>query len=885
MAKVRVVIDGKTIEAEEGKTILQVARENGIYIPTLCYHENLNPIASCRLCIVEVEGYEKPITSCNTPVEDGMVIHTNTAKLNNLRREYLKLILSYHPLDCPICDRAGNCELQDLVFRYGVETSPYKIEKLERPTGGAVPIIEGWINYWPDRCVLCKRCVSACSEIVCNGAIEVIDTGFSAYIGFRDEELCRKCGECMVYCPVGALTDAVAKKRVRPWHLDKVLTTCPFCGVGCQMELHVFEDEVLRVGSRFDVPPNNGNLCVKGRFGYEFIKSPDRLKKPLIRKDGDLVEVSWDEALDYVSKRLKEIIDQYGPNAVGFLASAKCTNEENYVFQKFARAVLGTNNIDHCERLCTVSALSMVFGYGAMMGSFEDIGKADVILLVGANTAENHPVLGNKIKRAVKMGKSRLIVVDPRDGDLSRFASYTLKPKPGTDVAWINGMIKVILDEDLWDKEFVKEVDGFDELRKVVSQYTPEKVEEITGIPKDKLTEASRLFGKAKNAIILYGSGITQHASGTDCVLALCNLAIVTGNIGKEGTGINPLPGQNNVQGACDMGCIPNFLPGYQGFDDYTIDKFEKAWGVSIPKDVGLAATEMFHSGSIKALYVVGENPALTEPGITETRKFLENLELLVVQDIFLTETAKLAHVVLPAACFAEKDGTFTNMERRIQRVRKAVNPPGEAMEDWKIICEIAKRMGYNMDYSSPSEIMDEINKLVEIYGGVTYQRLENGGIQWPCPTEDHPGTPYLYKDGFLKKPSFYPVDYKEPPEITNKDYPFILTTGRVLYHFHTSTMTGRTKIKDLFYSENLLEMNDEDAKELGIKDGDEVKLISKNGEVKVKVSTTSRISRGVVFLPFHFMEGSCNWLMGRYLDPVSKIPELKVCPVRIEKF
>ena len=877
--KVKVVIDGKTIETEKGKTILQVARENSIYIPTLCYHENLKPIVSCRLCIVEIEGYEKPVTSCNTLVEDGMVIHTNTAKLRELRKEYLRFILSYHPLDCPICDRGGACDLQDLVFRLGVESTPYKISSQKRPSGGAKPLIPGWINYWPDRCVMCKRCVTACAEIICNFAIDVIDTGFDAHIDFVDEEKCRRCGECMIYCPIGALTDAVSEIRVRPWNLDKVLTTCPYCGVGCQMELHVFEDKVVRVGSRFDLPPNNGNLCVKGRFGYEFIGSSDRLKKPLLRKDGELVEVSWDEALDYVAKRFKEIIDKEGPEAVAFLASGKCTNEDNYVFQKFARAVLGTDNIDHCERLCGAHAVSHLTGYTAMTNSMDCVFDADVILLVGTNSAENHPVFGNKIKRAVKRGKSQLIVVDPRRGDLVEFASYFLQPLPGTDVAWINGFMRLIIEEELFDKGFVGKVKNFDALKEAVSSFTPEKVQEITGVPKEVLEGAARLFGKAQNAMVVIGSGVTQHVHGNHVVSALCDLVLLTGNVGRPGTGINPLSGQNNVQGACDMGALPGMLPGYQSLSDKEArDKFEKAWGVKLPESEGLAATEIMGSGKIKALYIVGENPLLTEPNVEETRRFLKSLDLLIVQDIFLTETAKLAHVVLPAACFAEKDGTFTNTERRVQRIRKAVSPPGEAVEDWRIVCEIAKRMGYEMNYASSEDIMMEISRLVPIYGGIDYARLEEGGLQWPCPTKDHSGTPVLSPREDL---SFRAVSY-EGPEVS-KEFPFVLTTGRSLYHFHTDSMVGRTKVTR-FYSEPLLEINTEDAKSLGINDWDKVRVISKVGEVKVRAFVTDRIRRGVVFLPFHFAENSCNVLFEKKLDPETKVPELKYCPVKIEK-
>ncbi len=884
--KVKVTIDGKELEVEKGKTILEAARENGIYIPTLCYHENLKPNVSCRLCIVEIEGYDKPVTSCNTPVEDGMVIHTNTEKVNQLRKEYLRLILSYHPLDCPICDRGGSCELQDLVFRYGVETSPYKVEPKKRPSGGSVPLIEGWIVYWPDRCVLCKRCVSACSEVTCNSALEVKGAGFETFIGFANEEFCRRCGECMVYCPVGALTDVVRETKVRPWETKKVVTTCPYCGAGCQLELQVFDNAIVGVGSRFDLPPNYGNLCIKGRFGLDFVGSEERLKKPLIRRDGKLQEASWDEALSFVAERLSEILRKKGPDAIGFVASSKCTNEDNYVFQKFVRCVLKSNNIDQCERLCTVPVLSDVFGYSAMTNSVSCIDEADVVMVVGSNTAENHPVIANRIKRAIRRGKASLIVVDPRKTDLVRYASIHLSPRPGTDAFLIYGMINVILSEELYNKDFVSErTEGLSELKESVASFTPEYVESITGVSKELIEKAARFYAKAGNAAIFYSSGITQYVGGSAAVYGLCDLALLTGNVGKEGAGVNPLMGQCNVQGACDMGALPDFLPGYLRVDDPSArEKFKGLWGVDVPPDPGFSLTEMLRSDSISALYIVGENPVSSEPDIGAVKSFLSNLDFLVVQDIFLTETAELAHVVLPSKSFAEKEGTFTNTERLIQRVRAAVSPPGEAKDDWWIVCEVAKRMGFPMEYKSASEIMDEIRRVNSLYGGISHARLDSGSLRWPCPTDDHPGECVLYRDGFKDgriKLSF--VLPGEPPK-EDPEYPFALITGRVLYQFHTATMTGRSKVKELFYPEALLEISPEDAESLGIKDGDAVRVVSKKGEVKVKVSVTDRVMKGMVFLPFHFIEGSCNWLIEGVVDPETGVPQLKFCSVKVER-
>ncbi len=882
--KVRVIIDGKELEVEKGKTILQAARESGIYIPTLCYHERLKPNVSCRICIVEVEGYDKPVTSCNTLVEDGMVIHTNTKKLNDLRKEYLKLILSYHPLDCPICDRGGSCELQDLVFRYGVESSPYEVKPEKRPSGGSVPLIEGWILYWPDRCVLCKRCVSACSEITGNAAIEVKGNGFETYIGFKDESLCRRCGECMVYCPVGALTDVVWERKVRPWEVRRVVTTCPYCGSGCQIELSIFEGSIERVGSKFDLPPNYGNLCIKGRFALDFVESEERLKKPLIKEGSSFREVSWNEALDEAATKLKRILESKGPESVGFIASARCTNEDNYVFQKFVRTVLGSNNIDCCERLCTVPVLFEIFGLGASTNSIDCVDDADLIVVVGSNAAEDHPVIANRIKRAVRMGKGALVVVDPRKTDFSRYASLYVSPKPGTDAFLINGLINLVISKGLVDRDFVENsTEGFDELKEKVSKFTPEFVSSVTGVDRDVLEKFSELYGKSEKAMIFYSSGITQYPGGKATVQALCNLALITGNVGKEGTGINPLMGQCNLQGACDMGAVPDTFPGYFRVEDEDSRKrFESLWGTTLSGKAGMNLTQMLHSKSVSSLYVVGENPVASEPNPEAVSKFLSELDLLIVQDMFLTETAKLAHIVFPSKSFAEKEGTFTSTERMVQRVRKALDPPGEAKDDWWIVCEISKRLGKDLGYTSSGEIFEEIRKAVPFYAGITYSRLEAGGIRWPCFSEDHPGERVLYRS-FKEKVSLRFIEPAEPPE-EDRSYPFHLITGRVLYHFQTGTMTGRSKAARMFYPEALLEINPEDASSLQVSDGDRVKVVSKTGEIEVRAKVTDRVPKGVLFLPFHFFKESPNRLLGEVVDSETGVPYLKHCQVRVEK-
>ncbi|NLI33266.1 MAG: formate dehydrogenase subunit alpha, partial [Deltaproteobacteria bacterium] len=631
----------------------------------------------------------------------------------------------------------------------------------------------------------------------------------------------------------------------------------------------------------------------KGRFGYDWINHPDRLKTPLIREGEGFREASWDEALKLVAERLGNIKAKFGPDALAFFSSARCTNEENYLMNKFARAVIGTNNVDHCARLChasTVAGLAASFGSGAMTNSIDELDNSDVILVTGSNTTEMHPVFGSAIKRAVRSGKTKLIVVDGRKIDLVNHAEMWLRHKPGSDVAWLNGMMHVIINEGLYAKEYVAErTEGFEELKKSVSTYTPEKVEEISGIPKDDLIAAARLYAKAPAASIIYAMGVTQHINGTDGVKSVANLAMLCGNIGIEGGGVNPLRGQNNVQGACDMGALPVVYSGYQAVSSEEMrSKMAEAWGVPVlPDNAGLTIVEIVNAaaeGRIKSLYVMGENPMMSDPDQHHVEEGLKNLDFLVVQDIFLTETARLADVVLPAACFAEKEGTFTSTERRVQLVRKAVEPPGDARPDWEILCDLATRMGYPMNYANAEAIFAEIAAVTPSYAGMDYRRLVNGGLQWPCPTKDHPGTKYLHKDKFIRgKGLFFPIEWIPPAELPDRDYPFLLTTGRVLYHYHTGTMTRRSVGLNERYPECLIEINQEDAERLHIDDGDMVRVISRRGRIQAKATVGNMTDVGVVFIPFHFSEAAANKLTISALDPVAKIPDLKVCAVRVE--
>jgi len=653
--------------------------------------------------------------------------------------------------------------------------------------------------------------------------------------------------------------------------------------------------------SSSDCPVSQGRLCVKGWNCYEYVRSPLRLVRPLMRKKGrgyrkrtdsldDFQEVSWEKALKFIASKFKDIREKEGSVALGLLSSAKCTNEENYLMMKLARAVLQTNNIDHCARLChssTVVGLARAFGSGAMTNSIEEIEKAEVILVTGSNTTEQHPEIGGRIIRRVLKG-AKLILVDPRKIHLAKFATLHLQAGPGTDVAWINGLIHVILKEGLADLDFIdKYTENFSSMRKVIEKYTPQFVEEITGIPAKKLIEAARIYGSARQAMIFYAMGITQHVTGTDNVLSLANLSMVTGHVGRPSTGVNPLRGQNNVQGACDMGALPDSLTGYQKVEDVeSRKKFEQYWDVKLSPVAGFTETEMFVAGNpIQGLYIMGENPLLSEPNIGRVEKFMESLEFLVVQDIFFTETARWADVILPGSSFAEKDGTFTSTERRVRRVRKVVEPVGESQADWKIICQLARELGYPMEYSHPAQIMEEISSLTPIYGGVSYPRLDKiEGLQWPCPEDSHPGTLYLHKGGFKRgKGLFASVEYKPPQEITDEEYPFLLTTGRIYQHWHTGTMSRLTFTLQREVPQAFVEMNPRDGLFLGVRNKQLIKVISRRGEIIAKAFLTEKVKEKTIFIPFHFSEAAANRLTLDSLDPQAKIPEYKVCAVKIE--
>ncbi len=677
--------------------------------------------------------------------------------------------------------------------------------------------------------------------------------------------------------------------------MKRTLTTCPYCGTGCTFYL-LGDDQGRLVGvdPSTSHPASRGSLCVKGWNAHGFVQHPDRLTTPLIRRGGRLEEASWDEALELVAGRLKDLALRHGPDALMFLASAKASNEENYLLMKLARAVFSTNNVDHCARLChssTVTGLAETFGSGAMTNSIACIDEADLILVTGSNTTEQHPLIGARILQAVRRG-AKLIVADNRRIRLAPFADLHLRHRNGSDVALFNGLMHVIIREGLEDRHFINSrTENFAALKEAVADWTPQKAAGITGLAPGQIVDAARLFAAADKAMLVYSMGITQHSHGVDNVRAIANLALLTGNLGRPGTGVNPLRGQNNVQGACDMGALPNLLTGYQKVSDKaTRESFARAWGLPcLPRAPGAMATHAMDqaaAGKMKGFFIMGENPMLSDPDQAHVRQALESLEFLVVQDIFLTQTAELADVVLPAACYAEKEGTFTSTERRVQRVRKAIEPPGKARADWEILCEIATRAGYpGMDYPGPAEIMDEIAALTPIYRGIDYRRIDDLGLQWPCPDESHPGTAILHAERCTRGPGhFSPTGYRPPAELPDDDFPLVLTTGRTYFHWHTGTMTRRTHLLDREERFSFVEIHPEDARRLGVHEREEVLVASRRGEIRARARVTEMVVPGVIFMPFHFAEGAANVLTNNVLDPEAGIPEYKVCAARIRK-
>ncbi|MGG5341273.1 formate dehydrogenase subunit alpha [Enterococcus sp. AZ192] len=889
-------IDGQQVTVPKGTTVLEAAKTLGIDIPTLCHLKELAPDGSCRMCVVEVEGGRKGglNTACTAHCQEGMVVHTGSPRVNDSRRFILDLLLSNHKLECFSCGKNGDCKLQDYCMEYGIDDTIFTEGK--RMPCHQEDTSNPFFTYDPEKCIMCRKCSRVCQLRQGRDVISIAKRGFDtkmtpSYEASFDQSLCESCGNCVSVCPTGALV-AKERKTHRAWETKKIPTTCPHCGTGCQMNLVVKGNKLVGV-EPINGAANKNLLCVKGKFAsYKFVGSGDRLTEPLIKRNGVFEPATWDEALTLVADKFKQIKANDGPDALAGFSCSRSINEDNYVFQKMVRAAFGTNNVDNCARVChsaSVHGLAHTLGSGAMTNPIADITTdVDVILLVGSNPEEAHPVIGAQIRQAMQRG-TKVIVVDPRKIDLVKNSELHLQIQAGTNVAFANGMMHVILKEGLADRKFIEEkTEGFEALEQLVAEYSPEKVAEICHIEADDLIKAARLYAKAEKAPIIYCLGVTEHSTGTEGVMSMSNMAMLVGKIGKPGCGVNPLRGQNNVQGACDMGCMPFDFPGYQKVaNPEVIEKFEKAWNVKLNRNVGMTSTQVLpeaSEGKVKGLYIFGEDPIVTDPDTNHVRHALENLEFLVVQELFMTETAAYADVVLPGISYAEKDGTFTNTERRVQRVRKAVEPRGSARQDFDIFCEVMTRLGYPCHYDSAKEIMEEIAAVTPTFGGITYERLEEtGGLQWPCRTLDDPGTPIMHVGNFTRgKGLFMAIPYKKARELPDEQYPYLMSTGRMLYHYNTRAMTGRTEGINQIAGRSYIEINSVDAGRLGIQEGDKVKVRSRRGTIETYAAVGNRVFPQEVFMTFHFPDGNVNELTNAVFDDIAIIPEYKVCAVDI---
>ena len=896
-----VTVDGHEVSVPRGTMWLDAVLAAGVDLPHLCKPDARGPLGACRTCLIEVDGAPRLAAACHTPVAAGASVRTQSERAARVRRVVLDLTVGMS------ADGRGKGQAAQHAHAHGIETSSFA-PRVRAPFDDS----NAFFTLNMADCILCGRCVDACQRTQHIGAIGINGRGETAHIGSAFDSLwedstCTSCGQCISQCPTGALfpkagLPATASARQPDTRL--VHTTCPYCGVGCGLAVHERDGMIAWVDGEPDNGSSQGMTCVKGRFGLPFVTADDRLTQPLVRRNGALEPATWDEALDLVAERFADSIGSFAG-----IASAKATNEDGYVLQKFVRAVMGTNSIDHCSRLChapSVVALMEQVGSGATSNSYEDYDYAGTLLVVGSDTGQNHPVVASRLRRAVEDRGAALIVVNPIRVDICDVAEVHLQPKPGTDVALFNAMANVILEEGLWNREFVEaRTEGFEQWRAVASQVTPEDAERITGVPADDIRVAARLYarprpdrdGNARGSCLIWGMGVTQHTNGSDNARSLINLALLCGQVGGFGNGISPLRGQNNVQGCSDSGCLPNIFPGYEPLDGPANAKYSAAWEAEIGREPGLQSTAMIDEmleGRLKTMYVVGENPLISDPYLAHAREAFGHLDFLVVQDIFMHETADIADVVLPAASFAEKHGTFTNSERRVQLIRPILPMPGEAREDWAItediarrVCRLLERPVRGFEHDSPAAIFDEMASLMPIIAGLSHERLDReGGIQWPVPDAKHPGTPRLFEDEFPRGRAIFVAVEQGPPaaELPSKRFPFTLITGRSLYHWHTGVITRRVPGLMEIVPVVAVDMHPADAERLGFGDGEVVQLASRRGEIVAELHIVDRMRRGEIFVPFVQLQGAAaNFLTNDALDLASGIPEYKACAVRVE--
>ena len=898
---VSIEIDGLPTTVKAGTTILRAARESGVDVPKLCSTDSLKPFGSCRLCLVEVEGRKGYPASCTTPVEAGMKIRTQTDALSKIRRNVMELYISDHPLDCLTCSANGDCELQDMAGAVGLRDVRYGFDGDNHLDAG-VDTSNPYFQFDGSKCIVCSRCVRACDEVQGTFALTIEGRGFESRVSagmnedFLDSE-CVSCGACVQACPTATLMEKSIVDHGQPDHA--VVTTCAYCGVGCSFQAEMKGDQVVRMTPCKDGQANHGHSCVKGRFAWGYASHRDRVMQPMIREhtDDPWRTVSWDEAIQYTAKRFRDIQEKHGRKSIGGITSSRCTNEEVFVVQKLVRAAMGNNNVDTCARVChspTGYGLKTTLGTSAGTQPFDSVMDADVIMVIGANPTEGHPVFASQMKRRLREG-AQLIVVDPREIGLVRSphieAAQHLPLLPGTNVPIINALAHVIIKEGLADEAYVRErcdLDSWESWKAMIlkDENSPEAVAKVSGVDADAIRAAAQLYGNARNAAIYYGLGVTEHSQGSTMVMGMANLAMATGNIGRSGVGVNPLRGQNNVQGSCDMGSFPHELAGYRPVSDEDVrTQFEQHWGVTIDPEPGFRIPNMFDAacaGTFKGMYIQGEDVAQSDPDTTHVEAALSSMECIVVQDLFLNETAKFAHVFLPGTSFLEKNGTFINAERRINRVRKVMEPQ-QGKDEWLITQELAQAMGYPMNYNNAAEIMDEIAELTPTFRNVSFRFLDEvGSVQWPCNDSAPMGTPIMHIDQFVRgKGLFVETDYVPTEERTNRKFPLLLTTGRILSQYNVGAQTRRTA-NNVWYGEDLLEVHPHDAETRGIREGDLVALASRKGDITLRATITTRVKPGVVYTTFHNPETGANVVTTEYGDWATDCPEYKVTAVQI---